>query len=104
MRALFAHIGRSHVTLYRGLVFDDRPKLPRNQSFVSASFDFEVAKSCFVPRELSRNGLLTRQVVPIAIHDNSAARPAYEDTAKSDFLLLKNDQIKRKKLLDLRES
>lgn len=66
LRAIFQHIGRTNVTLYRGLVLDDRPAPPRNESFVSASFDFEVAKSCFGFRELHRNGLLTRQVVPIA--------------------------------------
>ena len=65
LRALFERIGHPNVTLYRGLVFDDRPEPTRNKSFVSASFDFEVAKSCFGPRELRRNGLLTRQVVPI---------------------------------------
>lgn len=65
LRAVFGSIGRPDVTLYRGLVFDGRPEPPRNESFVSASFDFEVARSCFGPREVRRAGLLIRQVVPI---------------------------------------
>jgi hypothetical protein len=65
IRAFFEHVGLAAVTLYRGLVFDGRPQSLRNESFVSASFDPEVAKSCFVPHETRRSGLLIRQVIPI---------------------------------------
>jgi hypothetical protein len=65
LRALFSIVGCSAVTLYRGFVFDGRPEPPRNQTFVSASFDFEVARSCYAPRETSRSGVVIRQVVPV---------------------------------------
>jgi hypothetical protein len=62
---VFAHVGQADVTLYRGLVFDGLPDPLRNVTFVSASFDFEVARSCFAPRENRRTGLLIRHVVPV---------------------------------------
>lgn len=65
LRALLPSAGRSTVTLYRGLPFEGMPEPPRNHTFVSASFDFEVARSCFAPREMTETGTLIRQVVPV---------------------------------------
>ncbi len=65
VRAFLGLLGLAEVTLYRGIVFDGRPEPPRNNSFISASFDVEVARSCYAPREVQRNGMLLRQVVPI---------------------------------------
>jgi hypothetical protein len=65
VRALFRSVGVERVTLYRGLSFEGAPEEKRNETFVSASFRFEVARSCFGPRDLSRTGLLMRQSVPV---------------------------------------
>lgn len=65
MRATFAYAGLAAVTLYRGMSFEGKPAPPHNGTFVSASFDFEVALSCFSPRQASETGLIIRQAVPV---------------------------------------
>ena len=65
LRAFLSTLGVTTVTLFRGLVLDHTTYVPRNRTFVSASFDLEVAQSCFALREAQKSGLLMRQVVPI---------------------------------------
>jgi hypothetical protein len=65
VRALFAAVGLDRVVLYRGLACDGSPAPPRNDSFVSASFSFDVARSCMGERDPARVGVLLRQAVPV---------------------------------------
>ena len=65
VRALFRTLGIDHVVLYRGLACDGGLAPPRNESFVAASFSFDVARSCMGETDPSRVGVLLRQVVPI---------------------------------------
>jgi hypothetical protein len=65
LRAVFRTAGLETVTLYRGMAVDGAPRPPRNQTFVSASFSFEVARSLFEPRNPGTNGVLLRQEVPV---------------------------------------
>jgi len=65
LRALFREAGWDRVTLYRGMAVEGAPAPPRNTTFVSASFSFEVARSLFEPRSPGTNGVLLRQEVPL---------------------------------------
>jgi hypothetical protein len=65
LRALFREAGKERVTLYRGLAVEGTPLPPRNRTFVSASFSFEVARSMFEPQSPGTSGVLLRQEVPV---------------------------------------
>ncbi len=65
VRGVFRKAQHEEVILYRGLSFDGLPDPSRNRTFVSASFDFEVAKSCFGVRDPKRTGVLMRQSVSV---------------------------------------
>jgi hypothetical protein len=64
-QALFAAGGHERVTLYRGLASEGAPSAPRSETFVSATFDIEVASSMMGARDASRTGVLLSQDVPI---------------------------------------
>jgi hypothetical protein len=53
------------VVLYRGLSTDGLPRPPANETFVSASFSFDVARSCMGETDPSTVGVLLRQRVPV---------------------------------------
>jgi hypothetical protein len=61
VQALYRRLGFERVWLYRGL--HSAPGTPRNHTFVSASFEFEVAKSHMDSGE--GGGVLYRQLVPV---------------------------------------
>lgn len=65
VRALFRIAGRERVVLYRGLCCDGPPSPPRNDTFLSASFSFDVARSCTGERAEAGVGVLYRQAVPV---------------------------------------
>lgn len=65
LREVFGRRGRSSVVLYRSLSCCGAPEPPRNTTFVSATFDFEVARSFLAEVDPSRTGVLYRQVVPV---------------------------------------
>jgi len=65
VRAAVRVAGLNRVTLYRGIAVDGPLAPPRNRTFVSASFSFEVARSMFEPRSPGTNGVLLRQEVPV---------------------------------------
>jgi hypothetical protein len=64
-RAAFAAAGLENFVLYRGMCIDGAIEPPRNETFVSASFDFEIARSCFGETDRHRTGVLLRQSVPL---------------------------------------
>jgi hypothetical protein len=65
LRELFAQMGLVSVILYRGTSFDGQPKGRRNNGFLSATFNLDVAMSHFSGRDQSNTGTLLRQPVPI---------------------------------------
>jgi hypothetical protein len=65
VRAALASAGMETVVLYRGMCIDGAIEPPRNETFVSASFDFEIARSCFGETDRHRTGVLLRQSVPL---------------------------------------
>jgi len=62
VRALYRRLGHERVCLYRGMSLRGAPAPPRNHSFISATFDFDVAKSHL---EAGAAGVLYRQLIPI---------------------------------------
>jgi hypothetical protein len=65
VRELFSRLGHSAVVLYRGFSCDGQPATDHNRTFVSATFDLDVATSHFAGRDRARTGVLIRQTVPI---------------------------------------
>ena len=65
VRGMLRKAGIPVLTLYRGLYCEGVPKPPENTTFVSSSFDFEVARSCFGSRETETTGVIWRQAVPV---------------------------------------
>lgn len=65
VRAVLRELGFDTVTLYRGMSSDRPPDPPRNYTFVSASFSFEVARSLFGRPDTNPIGVLYRQAVPV---------------------------------------
>lgn len=65
LRAVFAALGVERVTLYRGVSTDSGYQAPRNETFVSASFSMDVARSHFESAGPSSDGALLRQQVPV---------------------------------------
>ncbi|MCP4449689.1 MAG: hypothetical protein GY811_30815 [Myxococcales bacterium] len=65
IRSLLGLLGHEQVVVYRGLCCDGTPTPPRNGTFVSTSFDFEIAKSCFGETDRAKTGVLYRQSVPV---------------------------------------
>ena len=65
LRGLFAHLGLRHVELYRGISGSGPIEPARNETFVSATFHEEVARSHFDLHEGLGAQALFRQFVPI---------------------------------------
>jgi len=65
VRALFAAANVSHVVLYRGFSCIGAPRPPANDTFVSSTFDRDVALAHFDDHDRGRTGVLARQRVPI---------------------------------------
>jgi len=65
VRALFRLLGRETVVLYRGLCCNGPPEAPPNETFVSASFSFDVARSCTGEIDAAGIGVLLRQPVSV---------------------------------------
>lgn len=65
LRALFARLRVPALVLYRGLSSDGPPSPRENETFVSATTDFEIARSCFGDARPSMTGVLYRQEVPV---------------------------------------
>ena len=66
VQAVFDLEGREAVTLHRGLASVGSPAPPREDTFVSATFSLEVAKSMMGRRDASRTGVLLSQEVPVS--------------------------------------
>jgi hypothetical protein len=65
VRELFSRLGHSSVVLYRGFSCDGQPAVGHSATFVSATFNLDVASSHFEGRDRARTGVLIRQTVPI---------------------------------------
>jgi hypothetical protein len=65
VRELFEQIGQASVILYRGLSYERQPRARRSGSFISSTFNLDVAMSHFTSRDPSSTGVLLRQSVPI---------------------------------------
>ena len=65
VQALFAACGHEYVTLHRGLASEGPPTPPLNHTFVSATFNVEVARGLMGARDTTRTGVLLSQPVPI---------------------------------------
>lgn len=65
VRAAYRLAGIEQVRLYRGLCLDGPLEPPFNSTFVSTSFDVEVARSCTGEADPASRGVLFRQ--PIAV-------------------------------------
>ena len=65
VRALFRAAGQHSVVLYRGVALEGPPRPSRCGTFVSASFDQEVALSCLGPPDHGGDGIMIRQMVPV---------------------------------------
>jgi hypothetical protein len=63
--AMLARAGRMHVTLYRGVSTEGPLKPPANDTFVSASFSLDVARSHFDSGSPAATRALYRQSVPV---------------------------------------
>ena len=61
VQEVFRRTGNSEFILYRGYCGDGVLEPPRNTSFVSATFSFDVAKSCFGERDAAKTGILIRR-------------------------------------------
>jgi hypothetical protein len=65
VQELFERTGHSSVILYRGFSCKGQPRTSVNDSFVSTTFNLEVAMSHFNERHRAATGVLIRQSVPI---------------------------------------
>ena len=76
VREIFARTGNERPTLYRGLAMEHGLEPPRNTTFVSATFNLDVAMSIFSGARESRDGALFRQQV--SANRESIATPRYD--------------------------
>jgi hypothetical protein len=65
VRQLFEWFGHSSVVLYRGFSYQGLPKANRNNSFISSTFNLDVAMSHFRGQDQLNTGALLRQSVPV---------------------------------------
>ncbi len=65
VRAIFMHLGRDRVRLYRGVSTDERLRPPANETFISATFSRDVAMSHFESGSPRATRALYRQSVPV---------------------------------------
>jgi hypothetical protein len=93
MREVFGRIGKETITMYRGLatVSDYRPV--RNMSFVSATFNLDVAMSMFSAAAETRNGALYRQHIGVdrLFMTYLESRPLNRHFKESEAILLHGD-------------
>ena len=65
MRAIFMHLGRDRVRLYRGVSTEEQLRPPTNETFISSTFSRDVAMSHFEAGSPTATRALYRQSVPI---------------------------------------
>ncbi len=65
LRELFSGLGQENLVLYRGLSCSGPLQPSKNRSFVSSTFNREVAEGHFNERDRSSTGLILRQPVPV---------------------------------------